>query len=112
MLGSMLAGHDEVDSKKVTDSSGKTFVEFYGMSSEKAMQEFNNGMSKYRTSEGRHVMLPAKGPVERTILDILGGLRSTMTYIGAHEISEMNEKTTFVRVNHTHNTIYEKLGNQ
>jgi GMP reductase len=112
MLGSMLAGHDEVEAKKITDSTGNSFVEFYGMSSEKAMQEFNNGMAKYRTTEGRHVMLPAKGPVEKTVLDILGGLRSTLTYVGSENLKELSDMAIFVRVNHTHNTIYEKLGNK
>jgi GMP reductase len=109
MLGSMLAGHDECDAKKVIDESGKEFVEFYGMSSEKAMNTHNNGMEKYRTSEGRHVLLPSRGSVETTILDILGGLRSTCSYIGAHDIKELHEKATFIKVNETYNKIYEKL---
>jgi len=79
------------------------------MSSEKAMNTHNNGMEKYRTSEGRHVLLPSRGSVETTILDILGGLRSTCSYIGAHDIKELHEKATFIKVNETYNKIYEKL---
>jgi GMP reductase len=108
MLGSMLAGHDETQAKKII-KDGKEFVECYGMSSEKAMREHNNGMAKYRTSEGRHVLIPARGPVENTILDILGGIRSCCTYLGANSLSQLSENTTFIKVNETHNKIYEKF---
>ena len=109
MLGSMLAGHDECDAHKITDIDGNEFIEFYGMSSEKAMNEHNGGMEKYRTSEGRHVFLPSRGPVENTVLDILGGLRSCGSYIGARNIEEFNDKAVFARCNETHNKIYEQL---
>ena len=108
MLGSMLAGHDETQAKKFI-KDGKEFVEFYGMSSEKAMREHNNGMAEYRTSEGRHILLPARGPVENTILDCLGGIRSCCTYTNTKNLSHLSENTTFIRVNETHNKIYEKL---
>lgn len=110
MIGSMLAGHDEVSAKRTVLEDGKELVEFYGMSSEKAMKEHNNGMSDYRTSEGRHVMIPSRGPVENTILDILGGIRSTMTYLGARNIEDINKLATFVKVSETHNKIYEQFG--
>lgn len=109
MLGSMLAGHDETGAKKIIDENGKEFIEFYGMSSEKAMREHNNGMNKYRTSEGRHIMLPSRGSVENTILNCLGGLRSCGTYIGSRTLKEFPNNTTFVRTNETHNRIYEKM---
>jgi GMP reductase len=110
MLGSMLAGHLEVDAKRVLDADGKEFVEFYGMSSEKAMQEHGTGMADYRTSEGRHVMIPYRGSVENTILDILGGIRSAMTYLGARTIEEIPDLATFIKVSETHNKIYEQFG--
>ena len=106
----MLAGHDEVTAKKFTDANGQKLVEFYGMSSEKAMTEHSNGMEKYRSSEGRYVLIPAKGPVENTILDILGGLRSTLTYTGAKTLEDLPKNAIFVKVNETHNKIYEQLG--
>ena len=43
--------------------------------------------------------MPYKGPVEATLLDILGGVRSTCTYVGAECIEELPKKTTFIRVN-------------
>jgi len=110
MVGSMLAGHDEVSAHRSTDKDGNIFIDFYGESSKKAMDKHHNGMSSYRTSEGRHVKIPARGPVNDTILDILGGLRSTMTYVGASKISDLDEKVSFVKVNQTHNQIYSNLG--
>jgi GMP reductase len=109
MIGSMLAGHDEVSAKRIIDENGKLFVEFYGMSSEKAMHSHGNGMPDYRTSEGRQVLLPARGPVNNTILDILGGIRSTLTYVGAAELENLSDKSVFVKVNETHNKIYEQM---
>ncbi len=108
MIGSMLAGHDEVEAKRVIKED-KEFVEFYGMSSEKAMIEHGTGMADYRTSEGRQVLIPARGPVENTLLDILGGLRSMMTYLGAKTLEEVPNLSKFVKVSETHNKIYEHL---
>ena len=133
MLGGMLAGHDEGGGKVVTeyhetmqinpltvfndDGSHshnqerilevKKFVQFYGMSSETAMNKHHGGVAEYRSSEGRTVTVPYRGPVENTIKNILGGLRSSCTYVGASELKHLSKCTTFVRVNNTHNRIYE-----
>ena len=109
MIGSMLAGHDEVEAAVRVDQNGQEFVEFYGMSSEKAMKKHSEGMPDYRTSEGRSVWIPAKGPVNDTILDILGGLRSMMTYLGAQTLQQVPNLTKFVKVSETHNKIYEQF---
>ena len=128
MLGGMLAGYDEgggdVISKYVETNelqyevgshldhckhktAEKKFVEFHGMSSNNA-QEGNNAKD-YRTSEGRVVQVPYKGPVESGVRDILGGLRSTCTYVGAKSLKELSKRTTFVQVNNgkQYNTVYE-----
>lgn len=109
MLGSMLAGHNETGAKKVIDSNGNELVEFYGMSSEKAMQNHNNGMNSYRSSEGRHILLPSRGSVENTILDILGSLRSCCTYTNSKTLDQLPENTTFIKVNETHNRNFERF---
>lgn len=62
------------------------------------MKKYSGGVAHYRSSEGKLVLIPAKGPIESTIMDLLGGIRSTCTYIGANNISEMPENTTFVKV--------------
>ncbi|GAA4895646.1 GMP reductase [Ferrimonas pelagia] len=105
MLGGMLAGHDESGGERV-EQDGKTFVAFYGMSSDTAMNKHNGGVAKYRASEGKTVMLPYRGPVENTVQDILGGVRSTCTYVGATKLKELTKRTTFIRVNEQENRVY------
>lgn len=69
------------------------------MSSTTAMNKYSGGVAEYRSSEGKTVEMPYKGPVEATLLDIMGGVRSTCTYVGASNIEELPHKTQFIRVN-------------
>lgn len=85
----------------------KKNLRFYGMSSKEAMEKHHNGVANYRTSEGRCVTVPYKGPVQDVLLDIFGGLRSACTYIGASKIKDFGKKTTFIQVNNTHNKLYQ-----
>lgn len=101
MLGGMLAGHDE-GGGEVKDGT----VTFYGMSSDTAMNKHHGGVADYRSSEGRTVKVPYRGPVENTVKDILGGIRSTCTYIGASELKHLSKCTTFVRVNNQFNNVF------
>jgi len=82
MGGGIFAGHDE-NPGDLIEENGKQFKLFYGMSSELAMNTHYGKMSKYRSSEGRVIKVAYKGPIEKTILDYLGGLRSSCTYINA-----------------------------
>ena len=135
MLGGMLAGHDEGGGKVIakhyetnevlynnvpTDFHSrnetpvykrvvetKKFVQFYGMSSKAANDKHFGGLKEYRSSEGREVLVPYRGEVAKTIQDILGGIRSTCTYVGADELKRLNKCTTFVMCHDTHNRIYE-----
>lgn len=107
MLGGMLAGHNE-NSQNMLIVNGQEVIGVYGMSSDTAMNKFNNGVDDYKTSEGRTVHIPLKGPVENTINDILGGLRSALTYTGSHNLEEFTRNTTFIKVNNQYNRIYEK----
>ena len=94
MAGGMFAGHDESGGKDhIDEKTGKRFKQFYGMSSDVAMDKYSGGVAKYRSSEGKLVLLPAKGPIELTVLDLLGGIRSTCTYIGASKMEEMNDES-------------------
>lgn len=109
MLGGMLAGHDESAGnliEKTINGEVKQFKEFYGMSSSSAMDKHNGGVAKYRASEGKRVEIPYRGSVENTISKILGGVRSTCTYIGAVKIKEMPKRTTFERVQNQLNEVY------
>jgi GMP reductase len=107
MSGSMFAGHNESGGEIIEDTkSGKLYKVFYGMSSDTAMHKYSGGVAKYRSSEGKTVKIEYRGPVEQTILNIHGGIRSTMTYIGAKKIKDIPKCTTFARVNRQLNTIY------
>jgi GMP reductase len=106
MLGGMLAGHDE-GGGKVLERDGQTYVQFYGMSSRTAMEKYSGGVAEYRASEGKTVTVPYRGPVADTIKDILGGLRSACTYVGASQLKELTKRTTFVRVAEQQNPIFE-----
>ncbi|SFZ91818.1 GMP reductase [Flaviramulus basaltis] len=105
MLGGMLAGHDESGGEMI-EKQGKPFRKFYGMSSSTAMEKHVGGVAEYRASEGKTVEVPYKGSVENTLQDILGGLRSTCTYVGASRLKELTKRTTFIRVNEQENRIY------
>jgi GMP reductase len=120
MLGGMLAGHKEGGGEIITEYyttnkvtkdgipliETKNFVQFYGMSSDTAMEKHHGGVAEYRSSEGRTVRVPYKGPVAKTVQDMLGGVRSTCTYVGAKSLKDLSKCTTFVRVNKQFNNFY------
>lgn len=108
MLGGMLAGHDECEGETFT-LDGKQYKRFYGMSSTEAMTKYHGSVADYRASEGKSVNVPLRGPVENTIQDILGGVRSSCTYVGARRLKELSKRTTFVRVTQQLNEIYKAL---
>ena len=121
MLGGMLAGHDEGGGEVITKTyrtdeldanctdyvhEEKHFVQFYGMSSDAANKKHFGGLKDYRSSEGREVLVPYRGAVADTIQNILGGLRSTCTYVGAPTLKQLSKCATFVRANNQYNKIY------
>ena len=106
MLGGMFAGHDE-GSGKVVKSNGSKYIEFYGSSSDTANKKHYGGLSSYRSSEGRTVRVKYRGKIKDTILNILGGLRSSCTYVGAPSLKQLSKCTTFVRVNQQYNDTFE-----
>ena len=123
MLGGMLAGHDEGGGKVIEemyelskrqgnsyapDYEIKKFVEFYGMSSDTAMNKHYGGVAEYRSSEGRTVRVPYRGSINNTVLDILGGLRSACTYVGAPSLKQLSKCTTFIRTNRQYNDVFTK----
>ncbi|EOC1428776.1 GMP reductase [Cronobacter dublinensis subsp. beijingensis] len=108
MLGGMLAGHDE-SGGTVVEQNGEKFMLFYGMSSESAMNRHVGGVAQYRAAEGKTVKLRLRGPVEETARDILGGLRSACTYVGASRLKELTKRTTFIRVQEQENRVFNSL---
>ena len=123
MLGGMLAGHSEGGGKVISkffrteevDENGnpvaeiRKFIEFYGMSSKTANEKHFGGLQNYRSSEGRTVMIPFRPSLDDTVVDLLGGLRSTCSYVGAERIGQLSEKASFVRCNNTHNKVFQDL---
>ena len=108
MLGGMLAGHDEGGGTVIQEEGQEPKVIFYGMSSDTAMNKHHGGIAEYRSSEGRTVEVKYKGPIRNTVLDILGGLRSTCTYVGAPTLKQLSKCTTFIRVNRQINDVFVK----
>lgn len=105
MLGGMFAGHTE-SGGELTERDGIKYKTFYGMSSTTAMEKYVGGVANYRASEGKTVEVPYKGEVKHTVLDILGGLRSACTYVGALKLKELTKRTTFIRVQEQHNRVF------
>lgn len=98
MLGGMFAGHDESEQECV-EKNGEKFLVHYGSSSREAMEKHQNGKAFYKASEGKQILIPYRGSVKNTVEEILGGLRSTCTYVGARELKELPKRTTFLLVN-------------
>lgn len=105
MLGGMFSGHTQCGGETMK-KDGRTYKLFYGMSSETAMKKHSGGVAEYRASEGKTVEVEYKGDVEMTVLDILGGVRSTCTYVGAGKLKELSRRTTFIRVTQQLNTVF------
>ena len=130
MLGGMFAGHVESEAEVIVKTfktgevvtvegdngsletkdvlEDKLFVKFYGMSSDTAMKKHSGGVANYRSSEGRTVMIPLKESLDYTVQDLLGGIRSTCTYIGASKISKMPENFECVKASRQFNSVYLK----
>lgn len=129
MIGSLFAGTDEAEGDIITkhiftgeynkipiedsgyrfelDLKEKKFKQFYGMSSTLAQEKFGNGKPSYRASEGRITLVPYVGSIDDVIEELLGGLRSTMTYVGAWKLKNIPKQCVFYKVNHKLNQLYE-----
>ena len=109
MIGGILAGHDECEGELVfeDDNPEPIGMQFYGMASRTAMDKHGHSNREYRGEEGKTVSVPYRGAVRDTIVDILSGVRSGCTYVGAKRLKDLAKCATFVRVNNTHNKVYE-----
>jgi len=105
MLGGMLAGHDECGGE-IVERNGEKLQRFYGMSSRTAMELYAGGVAEYRAAEGKEVLVPYRGEVTRTVQEILGGVRSACTYVGARRLKELSKRTTFIRVTQQVNDVF------
>ena len=103
MVGSAFAGHEE-NPGEIIEKDNVKYKKFYGMSSKQAMETHYGKMAEYRSSEGRELLIKLKGKLDNTVMDYLGGLRSTCTYINAESIKQMSKCTTFIQVSQQVNT--------
>lgn len=120
MIAGMLAGADECDGEWIdvgyrdidwewsaANPNGpgiqykwfsKKQLKFFGMSSYEAMEKFGGNEKEYRASEGSVKLIDSKGPAGNIAKEILGGLRSCCSYLGASSLKEMPRRASFVRV--------------
>ena len=108
MLGGMLAGHKE-GGGEIIKIKDKNYIEFYGSSSEEANEKHYGGLADYRSSEGKKVRIEYRPSLEKTVKDILGGIRSSCTYVGAPTLKQLSKCTTFVRVHNQYNDIFGRI---
>ena len=130
MSGGMFAGTNEAEGEIITDCirtnrysyeeydgiptplnpiyDYKKYKLYYGMSSKLANNKFAGGMSNYKASEGREVLIPYTGSLDDILQDIKGGIASACTYIGAANVKDMSKCATLIKVNHTINKVFEK----
>ena len=109
MLGGMFAGHDESGGDLVESDNGRMFKSFHGMSSSTAMERHYGDIAKHRAPEGKTVSVPYRGPLSKTVQSILGGVRSSCSYVGARRIKDLPKCTTFIRVTQTTNEVYRGM---
>ncbi|MFM8316048.1 MAG: guanosine monophosphate reductase [Deltaproteobacteria bacterium] len=102
MLGGMLAGTDETPGQVLEgtreDGTKVKFKRFRGMASKEAQDDFMGGMADWKTAEGVAIEVPSRGPVKNVIQDLMGGIRSGMTYCGAATIKDLQRKAQFLEV--------------
>lgn len=99
MVGGMLAGHYENVDGAFFFMNGKKYVTLYGMSSKKANDLYCGGTKDYRAAEGAEKRIEYKGHVDDTLNDILGGVRSTCTYLNCDKIEDLPKNAQFIRGN-------------
>jgi IMP dehydrogenase len=94
MIGSMFAGTTEAPGKVVT-IDGKKMKKARGQASADYMQDNKIALTAHRAAEGISTMVEAIGSVVDILQDLSGGLRSSMSYVGAHNIKEFQERAQF-----------------
>lgn len=102
MIGGLLAGTEESPGAMVK-WQGRTFKEYRGMGSLKAMRKgagdrYGQNSSGKLVPEGVEARVPFKGPLSDVVFQLMGGLRSGMGYVGANTLQELREKARFVRI--------------
>ncbi len=102
MLGGMLAGTEETPGEvriRQTADEGEVRVKvFRGMASREAQEEFMGSMAEWKTAEGISMEVPVRGSAVDIIRDVMGGIRSGMTYCGAATLKDLQRKAQFMTI--------------
>lgn len=102
MIGSMLSGTKPTPGPvhTRTDHSGKTiqFKMYRGMASSEVADDYHGGLTEWKTAEGVATEIPYSEQEDNILADIIGGLRSGLTYGGAANIKALQRKLDYVRV--------------
>ena len=93
MIGSLFAGYDETPGEI---KNGKKHAR--GQASAEYMKDNGVETGEFRTAEGVALEVPVKGPVKKLVDELMGGLRSAMTYAGADSVEEFQKKAIFCLV--------------
>jgi IMP dehydrogenase len=96
MVGSMLAGTRPTPGPVHSRKDGTKFKAYRGMASSEVADEYHGGMAEWKTAEGVAAEVPYRETEDEIVADIIGGLRSGMTYGGAASIMELQRKLDFV----------------
>lgn len=98
MLGGMLSGTDATPGEVYDRGNGKKVKMYRGMASQEAQENYMGNMHEWKTSEGVSTEVPYRDDQNDIIADIIGGLRSGLTYGGADTVKELQRKLNYVRI--------------
>ena len=98
MIGGMLAGTDPTPGEVITKEDGSKIKRYRGMASREAQEGFLGQLQEWKTAEGVSAEVPYHDNQDGIIGDIIGGLRSGLTYAGADSISELQRKLNYIQV--------------
>lgn len=114
MLGGFFAGHKECEGTWIDENGCKYYEgrdglyhEFYGMASNMAQQKYNGGIKKYRAEEGKSALVKYRGVIDDAVSEIIGGISSCCTYVGARKIKDLPKCASFIRCTQQENKILD-----
>lgn len=99
MIGGMLAGTRPTPGAPIKDAEGRPTHKVYrGMASQEVADDHLGGLTGWKTSEGVATKVPYREDEDEIIADIIGGLRSGLTYAGSNTIRELQRKLNYVHI--------------
>jgi IMP dehydrogenase len=98
MIGGMLAGTEQTPGAVIEKDDGRKVKQYRGMASREAQEDFMGEMHEWKTAEGVATDVAYAGDATPILNDIIGGLRSGMTYAGAETIPTLQRKLDYMIV--------------